>query len=81
MYEATRTEINDLAFTPTVGFHEYILWLKIAVDEFKTVDEFQSLQYLPGESLESPNCEVPSLLILPVVLVELIQVILEELSD
>ena len=80
MDEAATAEINHFNLTARVGLDQYVLWLEIAVNQLKVMDEGECVKDLLSDSLESWHVEIELLFNLTVVLGVLIQVVTKELS-
>lgn len=79
MEEYAGAEVDDLHQAPGVGLHEYVLRLKVAMDNVKPMDVFHGSHYLMGDALHSPQVKVLGLLTFVVHAVSFEQVIAEQL--
>ena len=80
MDEAATAEIDHLDFTARVRLNQDVLWLEIAVNQLKIMNEGKCVQDLLSDSLKSWHVEIELLFNLAVVLGVFIQVVTQELS-
>lgn len=68
MDEAATAEIDHFNLTARVRLDQYVLWLEIAVNQLKVMDEGECVKDLLSDSLESWHVEIELLFNLTVVL-------------